>query len=65
MDSKISEIISNYCKTKPVLRAWVFGSFSRGEEREDSDIDILVQELSVQDWQYCCFSFVYGLQRQS
>lgn len=43
MDSKISEIISNYCKTKPVLRAWVFGSFSRGEEREDSDIDILVE----------------------
>lgn len=22
---------------------WVFGSFSRGEEREDSDLDLLVQ----------------------
>ena len=24
-------------------KAWVFGSFSRGEERQDSDIDILVE----------------------
>ena len=23
-------------------RAWLFGSFARGEEREDSDVDILV-----------------------
>ncbi|WP_304961160.1 nucleotidyltransferase family protein, partial [uncultured Parabacteroides sp.] len=25
------------------LRAWLFGSYSRGEETSDSDIDILVQ----------------------
>ena len=29
-------------KTKPILRAWLFGSYSRGEETPESDIDILV-----------------------
>lgn len=29
-------------KTKPILRAWLFGSYSRGEESSESDIDILV-----------------------
>lgn len=29
-------------KTKPILRAWLFGSYSRGEETAMSDIDILV-----------------------
>ena len=35
-------IIQEYLKTKPVQKAWIFGSFSRGEERQDSDVDILV-----------------------
>ena len=35
--------IADYFKTQPVLKAWLFGSFARGEERPDSDIDILVQ----------------------
>lgn len=34
--------IVNYLATQPVLKAWVFGSFARGEERPDSDIDLLV-----------------------
>ena len=34
-----------YFKNKPVEKAWVFGSFSRGEERPDSDIDIMVRLL--------------------
>lgn len=34
--------IVNYLSTQPVLKAWVFGSFARGEERSDSDIDLLV-----------------------
>ena len=29
-------------KTKPINRAWLFGSYSRGEETPESDIDILV-----------------------
>ena len=42
MDQKVSRTISNYFKTQPVEKAWVFGSFSRGEERADSDIDIMI-----------------------
>ena len=42
MNSKVSETIREYFKTQPVEKAWVFGSFSRGEERPGSDIDILV-----------------------
>ena len=28
--------------TKPIRRAWLFGSYSRGDETPESDIDILV-----------------------
>lgn len=42
MDSKIINTIREYFKTKPVDKAWIFGSFSRGEERPDSDVDIIV-----------------------
>ena len=34
--------LANYFKTQPVLKAWLFGSFARGEETPDSDVDILV-----------------------
>ncbi len=43
MDASTNKIISDYFATQPVLRAWVFGSYARGEEREDSDIDLLVE----------------------
>lgn len=35
--------IKNYFKDKPVLKAYIFGSYSRAEASEDSDIDILVE----------------------
>ena len=38
----ITEQIAEYFKTQPVLKAWIFGSFSRGEQTPESDIDILV-----------------------
>lgn len=34
--------IAEYFKTQPVLKAWLFGSYARGEETENSDVDILV-----------------------
>lgn len=34
--------IANYFKTQPVLKAWLFGFCSRGEEGPDSDVDILI-----------------------
>ena len=37
------QIIANYFKSQPVLKAWLFGSFARGEEKPWSDLDILVQ----------------------
>ena len=36
------QMIADYFKTQPVLKAWIFGSFARGEETPLSDIDILV-----------------------
>ncbi len=39
----MTQQIAEYFKTQPVLRAWLFGSFARGEQTEDSDVDILVE----------------------
>ena len=38
----IIQLLADYFKTQPVLKAWLFGSFSRGEQTADSDVDILV-----------------------
>ena len=38
----IKTIVADYFKTQPVLKAWLFGSFSRNEQRPDSDVDIIV-----------------------
>lgn len=40
--AKIQQTIADYFKTQPVLKAWLFGSFARGEETGLSDVDILV-----------------------
>ena len=37
----IVPIISRYLATQPVEKAWLFGSFARGEETSKSDVDIL------------------------
>ena len=42
MDANIIQKIREYLSTQPIMKAWVFGSFSRGEETPNSDIDILV-----------------------
>lgn len=39
---------------KPVLKAWIFGSFARGEERAQSDIDILF----VPDFEHGSFTLL-------
>ncbi len=39
----MTKMIAEYFKTQPALKAWLFGSYSRGEEKPDSDVDILVQ----------------------
>ena len=40
--SHLLPAIREYMSRQPILRAWLFGSYSRGEETKDSDIDILV-----------------------
>ena len=42
MSPEMIKTIQDYFKTQPVLKAWVFGSYARGEATEDSDVDILV-----------------------
>ena len=42
MNQSIVTKIAEYFATKPVVRAYIFGSFARGENGPDSDIDILV-----------------------
>ena len=37
----MTQVLADYFKTQPVLKAWLFGSYARGEETEDSDVDIL------------------------
>ena len=39
----MTKSIAEYFKTQPVLKAWLFGSFARGEETPLSDVDLLVQ----------------------
>ncbi len=39
----ITKVIAEYFKHQPVKKAWLFGSFARGEETQDSDVDILVE----------------------
>ena len=38
----MTQQIAEYFKTQPVLKAWLFGSFARGEETETSDVDIMI-----------------------
>ena len=39
----IKTTVADYFKAQPVLKACLFGSYSRGEQTNESDVDILVQ----------------------
>ena len=41
-NNEIISSVRDYFKSQPVERAWIFGSYARGEETPDSDIDLLV-----------------------
>jgi predicted nucleotidyltransferase len=43
MNIDIRDSIHDYLSTQPVLRAYLFGSYSRKTEVADSDIDILLE----------------------
>ena len=48
--NSISKLIAEYFKDQPVLKAWLFGSFARGEQTEDlkeilgRNIDLVTEE---------------------
>ena len=39
----LTKLLSDYFRTQPILRAYLFGSYARANQQEDSDIDILVE----------------------
>ena len=41
MCPQMNQQIADYFKNQPVVRAWLFGSFARGEETPLSDVDLL------------------------
>lgn len=43
MDSQIISKLQEYFKTQPIKKAWIFGSYARGEENNYSDLDIMVE----------------------
>ena len=54
-ESYVDKIVA-YFNSQPIMRAWLFGSYSRGEETEESDIDILVdydKETRISLMQIC------------
>ena len=55
----IAQIIAEYFRTQPVLKAWLFGSYSRGEQREGSDIDILILPDKSQHFSWFTLSGMY------
>lgn len=42
MSKQMIQTIKDFFATQPIEKAWLFGSYARGEEREDSDVDLLV-----------------------
>ena len=55
----MTQQIADYFKTQPVLKAWLFGSYSRGEQHEGSDIDILILPDKSQHFSLFTLSGMY------
>ena len=55
----MTKLIADYFKTQPVLKAWLFGSFSRGVQRDDSDVDILILPDKSQHFSLFTLSGMY------
>jgi uncharacterized protein len=43
LSKKKIELIAQYFEDKPVIRAYLFGSYARGEADRKSDVDLLVE----------------------
>ncbi|MFP5082171.1 nucleotidyltransferase family protein [Pedobacter sp. JCM 36344] len=56
------DYIRSYFAVRPVKRAYVFGSYSRNEADENSDIDILVELDHTKPIGISFFSYKYELE---
>lgn len=56
----IIQLAGDYFKTQPVLKAWLFGSYSKGEQRENSDIDILILPNKSQHFSLFTLNDIYA-----
>ena len=43
MNTAIVDKLKTFFPTYPIEKAWIFGSYARGEETKKSDLDILVR----------------------
>lgn len=43
MSPKIIQKLRIFFESEPIEKAWIFGSYARGEETSESDVDILVR----------------------
>lgn len=46
---RLLDRIREFFENQPIEKAWIFGSFARGEESYDSDLDILVRFVEPND----------------
>lgn len=63
MDAKVTKTLRDFFENQPIEKAWVFGSFSRGEERADSDIDIMVTLMPGTRMGLKFFAMILDLER--
>ena len=51
---QIKDTVADYFKDKPVKEVYLFGSYARGEAKEDSDIDlgIVMTDAKMSLWKY-------------
>ena len=62
MKQAIINKLREFFTLQPVEKAWVFGSYSRGEESRESDIDILVRfdkNANVTLFKYIAVSYTH------
>lgn len=43
MSKSLNDLLHDYFRTQPIVKAYLFGSYARDNPRQDSDIDILVE----------------------
>ena len=51
---QIKDTVTDYFKDKPVKRVYLFGSYARGEAKENSDVDlgVVIERDNLNLWQY-------------